>query len=70
MTLGRKLAIAALATVIGISSLEIGVSVGVPGVPGVVSEAYAKVGRPLTPVSAAGAARRTARRCATGVYAC
>jgi hypothetical protein len=26
------------------------------------------VGRPLTPVSVAGVARRTARRCAAGVY--
>ena len=35
-----------------------------------VSPAEAVVGRPLTPVSVAGAARRTARRCASGVYDC
>lgn len=35
-----------------------------------VSSAEARVGRPLTPVSVAGVARRTARRCATGVYYC
>jgi hypothetical protein len=33
-----------------------------------VSSAQAVVGRPLTPVSVAGVARRTARRCAAGVY--
>ena len=35
-----------------------------------VSTAVAEVGRPLTPVSVAGVARRTARRCAVGVYNC
>jgi hypothetical protein len=33
-----------------------------------VPQAHAVVGRPLTPVSVAGVARRTARRCAVGVY--
>ncbi|MDW6022875.1 hypothetical protein SAZ10_14010 [Mesorhizobium sp. BAC0120] len=33
-----------------------------------VSEAQAIIGRPLTPVSYAGVARRTVRRCARGVY--
>ena len=32
--------------------------------------AEAIVGRPLTPVSVAGVARRTVRRCAVGVYDC
>jgi len=35
-----------------------------------VPQAHAIVGRPLTPVSVAGVARRTARRCAVGVYYC
>ena len=35
-----------------------------------VSSADAVVGRPLTPVSVAGVARRTARRCAAGVSYC
>ena len=35
-----------------------------------ISAAEAVVGRPLTPVSVAGVARRTARRCAVGVYKC
>jgi hypothetical protein len=33
-----------------------------------ISTAEAIVGRPLTPVSYAGVARRTVRRCAVGVY--
>jgi hypothetical protein len=39
-------------------------------VPDLVSPAYAVVGRPLTPVSVAGTARRTTRRCAADVYDC
>ena len=35
-----------------------------------ITAAEARVGRPLTPVSVAGVARRTARRCAAGVYYC
>jgi hypothetical protein len=34
------------------------------------SEAIARIGRPATPVSVAGVARRTTRRCVTGVYNC
>jgi hypothetical protein len=37
---------------------------------GLVTEAQAIIGRPLTPVSFAGVARRTVRRCAVGVYRC
>ena len=42
----------------------------IPGGLSFVSTAEAVVGRPLTPVSVAGVARRTARRCAAGVYNC
>ena len=34
------------------------------------SQAEAIIGRPLTPMSYAGVARRTVRRCAVGVYYC
>ena len=37
---------------------------------GLVTEAQAIIGMPLTPVSYAGVARRTVRRCAVGVYYC
>ena len=35
-----------------------------------VPTAEARFGRPLTPVSVAGVARRSVRRCAVGVYRC
>jgi hypothetical protein len=35
-----------------------------------VTEAQAIIGRPLTPLSYAGVARRTFRRCAVGIYYC
>ena len=50
--------------------LELGERFEIPGVHSFVSTAEAIVGRPLTPVSYAGVARRTARRCAVGVYYC
>jgi len=39
-----------------------------PGSVSIVSTAQAIVGRPMTPVSVAGVARRSVRRCAAGVY--
>ena len=49
---------------------ELGERFEVLGVHSFVSTAEAIVGRPLTPMSYAGVARRTARRCAAGVYYC
>ncbi|MOA34258.1 hypothetical protein CQ065_24990 [Pseudomonas sp. MYb187] len=43
-------------------ALEVGEHLSIPGVHSLVPEAQAVVGRPLTPVSVAGVARRTARR--------
>jgi len=40
------------------------------GILSIGTTAEAIVGRPLTPVSFAGVARRTVRRCAVGVYDC
>lgn len=50
--------------------LELGERFEIPGVHSLISTAEAVVGRPLTPVSYAGVARRTSRRCAAGVYNC
>jgi hypothetical protein len=50
--------------------LQLGERFSVPFVHGFVSSAQAIIGRPLTPMSCAGVARRTARRCAAGVYYC
>jgi len=55
---------------VGIVGLQIGEKLSIPGGTGFVSTAEARIGRPLTPVSFAGVARRTVRRCAVGVYYC
>jgi hypothetical protein len=49
------------------SSLEMGARLMATGKPGFAAPADATVGRPLTPVSVAGVARRSVRRCAVGV---
>ena len=70
MTLSRKLSIILAAVVIGAAGSEtVGELTGMDGF-SLVTPAQARVGRPLTPVSVAGVARRTARRCAAGVYNC
>jgi hypothetical protein len=70
MTLSKRLAIALMCGITAIAGIELGEGLSIPGVHGIVSIAEAVVGRPLTPVSVAGVARRTGRRCATGVYNC
>ena len=70
MSVSKQLGILILAGIIGLCVLEIGERASVPGVHSLVSPAQAVVGRPLTPVSIAGATRRTVRRCAVGVYNC
>ena len=60
----------AVAWAFGIAVQEVGSLMSIPGVSGLVPAAHAIVGRPLTPVSVAGVARRTVRRCAVGVYRC
>jgi hypothetical protein len=66
----KQFAIAAFAVLIGSICLELGGSIVAPGKIGIVSVAEARIGRPLTPLSYAGVARRTVRRCAVGVYYC
>lgn len=70
MNASRKLRIYLLAAIVGFIGLETLEHPTVPGLHGFVSTAEARVGRPLTPVSVAGVARRTVRRCAVGVYYC
>jgi hypothetical protein len=69
MTL-KRIGAGLLAIIICAICLELGERFEIPGVRSVVSTAGAIVGRPLTPMSYAGVARRTARRCAAGVYYC
>jgi len=70
MTMLKRLSVGLLAIVICAICLEIGERFEIPGVHSFVSTAEAIIGRPLTPMSYAGVARRTARRCAAGVYYC
>jgi hypothetical protein len=70
MTVSKRFGIILLTGIIGFLGLAFGERLSVPGIGSVVSSAQAVVGRPLTPVSVAGVARRTSRRCAAGVYYC
>jgi len=70
MTILRSIGLAAAMGLVALGGIDIVGRAAVPGFEGVFATAYAVVGRPLTPVSVAGVARRTARRCAVGVYNC
>jgi hypothetical protein len=70
MIMLKRISVVFLAIIICAIFLELGERLEVAGVRGFVSTAEAIVGRPLTPMSYAGVARRTARRCAAGVYYC
>lgn len=70
MNASIKFAALLLIVVLGLCALEFGARALMPDGRGFISKAQAEVGRPLTPVSVAGVARRTARRCAAGVYNC
>lgn len=69
MTKSTRLGRVLLAGFLGLGALAVGDMAGIPGVH-IFSPAEAVVGRPLTPVSVAGVARRTTRHCAAGVYDC
>ena len=66
----KRIGIGLLVTSIAALCLELGGRLSPLGEVGIISTAEAVVGRPLTPVSVAGVARRTVRRCAVGVYNC
>ncbi len=70
MTVSKRLGIIVLAGIIGLGAFELGEWLSIPGIHSFVTTAEARVGRPLSPVSVAGVARRTVRRCAAGVYNC
>jgi hypothetical protein len=69
MTVSKKLAIGLVTGVVSFIGLQAADNI-TPGSLNIISTAEARVGRPLTPVSVAGVARRTVRRCAVGVYYC
>jgi hypothetical protein len=66
----KKVGLLLLVSGIVMLGLEVGEQLSIPGVRSVIGRADAVVGRPATPVSVAGVARRTTRRCAAGVYNC
>ena len=70
MTLSRTLRIVLLAGLVSLVDPEATITGAGTETFITVSSAEARVGRPLTPVSVAGVARRTTRRCAAGVYNC
>jgi hypothetical protein len=70
MTMSKQIGIFLVAASVSLFALELGEVLSIPGIQSFVSTAEARVGRPLTPVSVAGVARRTTRRCAAGVYDC
>jgi hypothetical protein len=70
MSLSKALGLLLLASIVGVGGLALSERFLLPGLQSIVSTADARIGRPLTPVSVAGVARRTVRRCAVGVYRC
>ena len=62
MTVSRTIKIALAAVIAGVFGMEVGSVLPIPGLLSFVTTAEARVGRPLTPVSVAGVARRTTRR--------
>ena len=62
MTVSKQLGIIVFAGIIGLGGLELAERLSISEIPSFVSTAEATVGRPLTPVSVAGVARRTSRR--------
>ena len=66
----KRIAIVLAVATAGVLCLDAGGRLAGTGPVVLISTAEAVVGRPLTPVSVAGVTRRTARRCAVGVYNC
>ena len=67
MTTSKQMVLALGVVTLGMLAMDVGERLSVPGASGYVTSAEAVVGRPLTPVSVAGVARRSTRRCAAGV---
>jgi hypothetical protein len=70
MRIAKRLALTVAIALAALCALDFAGQLPIPGAEKLLSSAQAIVGRPLTPVSVAGVARRTTRRCAAGVYYC
>jgi hypothetical protein len=64
MTWMKRIAIIWLAPIVAMCVIDLAAEYSIPGFHVIVTDAEARVGRPLTPVSVAGVARRTSRRVA------
>ena len=62
MSISKQMGILVIAGAIVVCGAEIGARFSIPGIHSLISTAEARVGRPLTPVSVAGVARRDDRR--------
>jgi hypothetical protein len=66
----KRIALLIAILVTAMAGIETGASFIATGRPGLALPAEAVVGRPVTPVSVAGVARRSVRRCAATVVVC
>ena len=62
MSIVKRMGLLVIAGTIVVCGSEIGERLSIPGIHSVIPSAEARVGRPLTPVSVAGVARRDDRR--------
>ena len=62
MSIVKRMGLLVIAGTIVVGGSEIGERFSIPGIYSVIPSAEARVGRPLTPVSVAGVARRNDRR--------
>ena len=62
MSTTRTLRALLLLVIVTLGAIELGNRISIPVLAGLATNVKAEVGRPLTPVSVSGVARRTARR--------
>ena len=62
MSIAKRMGLSVIAGAMVVCVSEIGERLSIPGIHSVIPSAEARVGRPLTPVSVAGVARRNDRR--------
>lgn len=71
MNIFKRLGIVLIIGFVVIGAYELADGLAIPGAHSLIPTAEARVGRPLTPVSVGGVARRSTRRhCARGVTRC
>jgi len=62
MSIAKRMGLLVITGTMVVCGSEIGERLSIPGIHSVIPSAEARVGRPLTPVSVAGVARRNDRR--------